>query len=60
MKKQVENALIVTAKIIGKTEKEKPETVQFKDFSVVNVAFDLFNRQFYQLIVTIVLGVKYA
>jgi hypothetical protein len=60
VKKQVENALAVTAKNIGKTEKEKPETVQFNGLFVVNVAFGLLNRHFYQLIITIVLGVKYA
>ena len=60
MKRQVENVLIVTVKEYGKMEKEKLELAQFKDLFVVNVATDLENRQFYQLIVSIVLNVKSA
>jgi hypothetical protein len=58
VKKQVEHAPIVTAKNIGKTEKEKPETAQHSGLFAVNVAFVSLKRQFYQLIPTIVLGVK--
>lgn len=60
MKKQVENVLIVTAKNFGKTEKETLATDKFKGISVEIVTFDLANRQFYQLIATINLNVKYA
>lgn len=60
MKKQVENALNVTAKEVGKTEKEKLKTGIPKDISVKSADFDLACRQFYQVFKTIVLSVKYA
>ena len=60
VKQQVENVLNVTAVKIGKMEKEKLETGQFKDTSVENVKLDLLNRQSYQLKQTIMLAVKYA
>ena len=40
MKKQVENALIVTTLKFGKTEKEKHPTVKFKDIFVEPVDTD--------------------
>ena len=60
VKQQVENVLNATATKFGKTEKDQLETVTFKDTFVKNVTIVSVNRHFYQLIATIVLGVKYA
>ena len=58
--KQVGNALNVTTREFGKTEKEKRGMVQFRDLSVGNVDVGLANRQFYQLIGAITVSVKCA
>ena len=60
VEKQVENVLTVTVKKFGKMGKEKLEMGTIKGIFVKIAVFDLVGRQFYQLLKTIVLGVKYA
>jgi len=50
VKKQVENALVVTAKDFGKMGSEKLAMVRFNDIFVEIVDIGLVNRQFYQRI----------
>jgi hypothetical protein len=48
VRKQVENALVVTAIGFGKTGREKLRTVLFNGIFVEIVTVGLVNRQFYQ------------
>ena len=60
MKKQEENALIVTAKKRLEMHGEITVTVEFNVFSAKNVDEDLVKRQVYLEIPIITLVVKYA
>jgi len=60
VKKQVENALVVTVVKFGKMGTEKPKLALPSDTFAENVTTVLVNRQSYQYNKTILMVVKYA
>lgn len=60
VKKQVETALIVTVREIGKTVTEKQKQGKLNVINVETVGTGLVNRQFYQYVKGIMVVVKYA
>lgn len=60
VKRQVENALIVTAREFGKMRQGKRVVVLFNGIFVEIAAIGLVNQQSYQRVYTIIVSVKYA
>jgi hypothetical protein len=58
--RQVENVLNVTQEEFGKMGRGQREMARFSDLFVRNVGTDLVNRQFYQVMRTMRVSVKYA